>query len=170
VANKFHAEIRLLAPADAAMFRDVRLEALKQNPEAFASTFERENEKPLPWFQERVSQADIFGAFIEDELLGMVGFRAQDGSKTNHKAVLWGMYLRATARNSGLGRRLIEAVVKHACGRVEQLQLTVVSENQAAHRLYKNLGFVEYGREMKALKQDGRYCDEILMVKFLAPD
>jgi RimJ/RimL family protein N-acetyltransferase len=46
----------------------------------------------------------------------------------------------------------------------------VVGENQAAYRFYKNLGFVEYGRETKALKQDGRYYDEILMVKFLAPD
>jgi ribosomal protein S18 acetylase RimI-like enzyme len=169
VANQFHAEIRLLAPADAAMFRDVRLEALRQNPEAFASTFEREKNKPLSWFQERISQADIFGAFIEDELLGMVGFRAQDGSKT-HKAVLWGMYVRAIARNFGLGRRLVDAVVKHASERVEQLQLAVVGENQAAYRFYKNLGFVEYGRETKALKQDGRYYDEILMVKFLAPD
>ena len=169
MANKFHAEIRLLAPADAGMFRDVRLEALRQNPEAFASTFEREKNKPLSWFQERFSQADIFGAFIEDELLGMVGFRAQDGSKTKHKAVLWGMYVRAIARNFGLGRRLVDAVVKHASERVEQLQLAVVGENQAAYRFYKNLGFVEYGRETKALKQDGRYYDEILMVKFLAP-
>jgi ribosomal protein S18 acetylase RimI-like enzyme len=170
VANNFLAEIRLLAPGDAAMFRDVRLEALRQNPEAFASTFEQEKNKPPSWFQERISQADIFGAFIEDELLGIVGFRAQDRSKTKHKAVLWGMYVRAIARNSGLGRRLVDAVVKHASERVEQLQLTVVSENRTAYRLYKNLGFVEYGRETKALKQDGRYYDEILMVKFLAPD
>jgi len=79
------------------------------------------------------------------------------------------MYVRAIARNFGLGRRLVDAVVKHASERVEQLQLAVVGENQAAYRFYKNLGFVEYGRETKALKQDGRYYDEILMVKFLAP-
>ena len=28
-------------------------------------------------------------------------------------------------------------------------------------------GFVEYGFEKRSLKQDGRYYDEVLMVKFL---
>ena len=47
------------------------------------------------------------------------------------------------------------------------VQLTVVSENEAARRLYRAMGFVEYGYEKRALKQDGRYYDEVLMVKFL---
>jgi RimJ/RimL family protein N-acetyltransferase len=47
------------------------------------------------------------------------------------------------------------------------VQLAVVSENEAALRLYEAVGFVEYGYEKRALKQDGRYFDEVLMVKFL---
>jgi RimJ/RimL family protein N-acetyltransferase len=43
----------------------------------------------------------------------------------------------------------------------------VVSENGDARRLYGTLGFVEYGYEKRALKQDERYYDEVLMVKFL---
>ena len=46
-------------------------------------------------------------------------------------------------------------------------KLTVVSENEAARRLYRTLGFIEYGLERRALKQNGRYYDEVLMVKFL---
>ena len=42
------------------------------------------------------------------------------------------------------------------------VQLTVVSENEAARRLYGAMGFVEYGYEKRALKQDGRYYDEVL--------
>lgn len=170
MASEPHAQIGLLAVADAARYRDIRLEALKRNPEAFGSTFEWENDKPLPWFEQRIAQSDIFGAFVEGDLRGIAGYLKQEGSKRDHKAMLWGMYVRANARNSGLGRRLVETVVKHASERVELLQLTVVSENQIAYRLYANLGFVEYGREMKALRLDGRYYDEILMVKFLIPD
>jgi RimJ/RimL family protein N-acetyltransferase len=170
MASNSHARIKLLAATDAALFRDIRLDALQQNPEAFGSTFERESEQPLQWFEERLRQADIFGAFIDDDLLGIAGYMRHENLKQSHKAVLWTMYVRVTARNSGLGKLLVEAVVSHACGRVEQLQLSVVSDNQAAHRLYANLGFVEYGREPKALKQDRRYYDEILMVKFLAPN
>jgi RimJ/RimL family protein N-acetyltransferase len=79
------------------------------------------------------------------------------------------MYVRPGARRSGLGKRLVEVVVRHAAGRVELLQLTVVSENQAARDMYAKLGFVEYGHEINGLKHNGRYYDEILMAKFLQP-
>ena len=159
--------IKLLTPADAAPYRAIRLEALAAHPEAFGSTFEREQEKPLAWFAERLATSDVFGAFIADELAGTAGFRREDGAKTAHKAVLWGMYVRPGARRSGTGRLLVDAVAAHAAQRVEQLQLVVVSENVAAIRLYTAAGFVEYGRGVRALKQDGRYFDEILMTLFM---
>ncbi|MEA3146112.1 MAG: hypothetical protein QOI53_1584, partial [Verrucomicrobiota bacterium] len=51
-----HIEIRRLAQenaADAALYRDIRLEALRANPEAFGSTFEIENALSLSWFFDR---------------------------------------------------------------------------------------------------------------------
>ena len=42
--------IRRLEVADAALFRDIRLEALQKNPEAFGGTFEHESAQPLAWF------------------------------------------------------------------------------------------------------------------------
>jgi ribosomal protein S18 acetylase RimI-like enzyme len=170
VAAHHQPMIRLLTTTDATVYRDVRLEGLRLCPEAFSSTFERESGKPLPWFEDRIAQGNIFGAFVGGELAGVAGCWLQDGTKVNHKAALWGMYVRPAARHSGLGRHLVEAVINHAATRVEQLQLGVVSANEAAVRLYLKMGFCEYGREMKALKRDGRYYDEILMVKFLEPD
>ena len=124
--------IRLLTPADAALYRPIRLEALVTNPEAFASTYEREHDKPLAWFEERLAMSDVFGAFIAGELVGTVGFWRDDGAKT---AVLWGMYVRPQARKSGTGRLLVDGVAAHAATRVEQLHLAVVSENEAAVRM-----------------------------------
>lgn len=158
--------IRPLTPADAARYRAIRLEALVTHPEAFGSTFAREQEKTLAWFEERLTASDVFGAFIGGELVGSAGFRREDGAKTAHKGVLWGMYVRPQARKSGTGRLLVDAVAAHAAKRVEQLHLVVVSENQAALRLYAAAGFVEYGRGVKALKYNGRYYDEILMALF----
>ena len=160
-------EIRLLTSADAALYRAIRLEALAAHPEAFASTFAREQDKPLAWFEERLTISDIFGAFIDGEIVGVAGFRRQDGPQTMHKADLWGMYVRHQAGRAGVGRRLVDAVIAHAATRVEKLQLSVMSKNEAALRLYKAAGFVEYGREVKALKQDGRYFDEVLMDLFV---
>ena len=160
-------QIRRLEAPDAALYRDIRLEALKRNPEAVACTFERENAQPLSWFEAVVGRADIFGAFLDGALVGVAGFAAPEGSKQAHKGLLWGMYVRTAARNMDLGKRLVAAVLDHARGRVELVQLTVVNENKAACRLYGTMGFVEYGYEKRALKQDGRYYDEVLMVKFL---
>src|SRR3974390_632921 len=155
-------QIRLLTPSDAVAYRDIRLEGLQRDPDAFSSTFERESAMPLNWFEERIVNGNVFGALGDSELLGVAGYRPQEGAKVSHKAGFWGMYVRKAARGSGLGERLIEAIVDHATGRVERLHPSVTSGNEAAYRLYRKTGFSEYGREMKALKQDGRYFDEIL--------
>lgn len=162
-------QIKSLAPSDAAAYREIRLEALGLNPEAFGSTFEAESAGPLEHFAERLTSSTVFAAYRNSEWVGMAGFMRRQGLKDEHKGFLWGMYVRADAREAGVGRRLAEAVIDFARKQVELIQLTVVSENEAARRLYISLGFVEYGIERKALKQNGRYYDEILMAKDLTP-
>lgn len=163
-------QIRRLNPSEGVAYREIRLEALRGSPEAFGSTHEAESARPLAHFSERVAACPVFGAFRDAELVGMAGFLGREGLKDAHKGMLWGMYVRPHARNMGVGRRLVETVIAFARERVELLQLAVVSENEAARRLYASLGFVEYGIERKALKQGGRYYDEILMAKDLTGD
>ena len=159
--------IRLLTCDDAVLYRDIRLEGLRQHPEAFASTFEDECSKPSGWFKERIAQSRIFGAFLAQALVGVLGLRTHDDAKQRHKAMLWGMYVRREARQHGIGKGLVDAAVAYASDHVEQLQLAVVTENEAACRLYAKAGFIVYGHQSHALKQHGRYYDDILMVKFL---
>ncbi len=162
--------VRRLLPEDAVLYRDIRLDALKSDPDAFGSTFAEESKEPLHWFTKRLETSAVFGAFADSELVGVVGFFAKPSRKEAHKGVLVGMYVRPEARTGGVGRRLVEAVIDHARQNVEVVQLTVIKENQRAVRLYARLGFVEYGVERKSLKQDGRYWDEVLMAKPLLPD
>ena len=164
-------EIRRLAqeaPADAVLYRDIRLEALQANPEAFGSTFELENARPLSWFSDRLGDSTVLGAFRNAKLVAIAGFAVQQGQKMAHKGILWGMYVRPAARNLKVGRRLVEAVCDHARRQVELIQLTVVRDNEQARSLYTRLGFLEYGVEKNALKQDGRYYDLVLMAKDLS--
>ncbi|HEY0703701.1 MAG TPA: GNAT family N-acetyltransferase [Candidatus Acidoferrales bacterium] len=161
-------QIRQLASADAFVYRECRLEALRSSPEAFGSTYEQEYPQTLDWFADRLRSSDMFGAFRGAELMGIAGLLVGKGLKEKHKGLLVSMFVRGAARKMGLGRRLAEAVMEHARARVELIQLSVVSENEAAIRLYQDLGFVEYGREKKALKQGGRYYDEIWMARDLS--
>jgi ribosomal protein S18 acetylase RimI-like enzyme len=79
------------------------------------------------------------------------------------------MYVRPRARGVGIGAVLIDAVIEHARQHVEQIQLTVISENMAARRLYERFGFREYGFEKEAAKYRGRYHDDVLMARMLRP-
>ncbi|MGH2453471.1 MAG: GNAT family N-acetyltransferase [bacterium] len=162
-----HIQIRRLAPADALLYRDTRLEALRSDPVAYGSTFEAENARPLSWFSDRLSGSNVFGAFRDSELVGIVELFIEEGKKVAHKGLLRGMYVQPGSRKAGVGRRLVETIIDFARKRVELIQLAVVSDNEQARRLYASLGFLEYGIERNALKQDGRYYDEVLMAKDL---
>jgi len=161
-------ELRRLSPEDAALFREIRLEGLKRDPDAFSSTLEVESDQPLAFFAERLGRSTVFGAFRGPGLLGVAGFLVQPGPKHAHKGLLWGMYVRPEARGAGIARKLVEAVIEHARTRVELLQLSVVSENEAALRLYTRLGFAQYGVDRYGAKYRGKYHDDVLMVKMLA--
>lgn len=155
--------IRRLRSDDAASFKAIRLEALKANPELFGSTFELEHELDMTWFAGRLEDAHVMGAFRDGELVGTAGFSIQQGQKNAHKGRLWGMYVRSSSRNVGIGRLLVSAILEVARENVELIQLSVVRENRPARRLYESVGFVEFGIEPKALKYGGKYYDEAHM-------
>jgi RimJ/RimL family protein N-acetyltransferase len=159
--------IRPLRPDEPELYREIRLEALRLHPEAFGASFEDEAARPLAFFEQRLTANTIFGGFVGQALMGTAGFMPEAGAKRIHKAHLWGMYVRQPARGSGLARLLVDAVLDHAKNRVELIQLTVVSDNLAAQRLYAAAGFQPYGLEIRALKVAGRYLDEVLMVRLL---
>jgi hypothetical protein len=64
-------EIRRLAQDDAVLYRHIRPEALQASPEAFGSTFEVENARPLSWFSDRLGSSTVLGAFRDAELGGI---------------------------------------------------------------------------------------------------
>jgi ribosomal protein S18 acetylase RimI-like enzyme len=158
-------EIRRLRSQDAVLYREVRLEALLRNPEAYSSTYEAEAGQSLTWFADRLADSAVFGAFSGSDLLGIASFLIPLEGKEGHKGMLAGMYVRPAARRTGIARQLVDAVLDYARDHVELIELAVVGENNAALHLYASLGFVEYGREKNGLKDRGRYYDCVLMAK-----
>lgn len=73
------------------------------------------------------------------------------------------MYVRPEVRGTGLAAALVARVAEQARGAVEEVQLTVVTSNTAAVRLYTRAGFSQYGLERRALKIGTQYYDEALM-------
>ena len=169
--------VRLLSGADAAAFQALRLAALAGYPAAFASAHDEEADQRVEEVALRLEQGAVFGAFASGAfgggafgggaLAGSAGLTVPARAKKRHKGDLWGVYVCETVRGQGVGRRLVEAVIAHARGRVEQLHATVTIGNQAAHQLYRSLGFRTYGIEPRGLKVGDAYFDQELLVLLL---
>lgn len=164
-------EIRLLNPNDAAQHQSLRLAALQTNPEAFGSSYEEEVNFSTATFQDRLQSANVwtFGAFEQGQLIGTATLVKETKLKLQHKAHIFAVYVSPKKRGLGIGRSLIEEVINKArnLNNVEQLNLSVVTTNTAAVKLYKSLGFQTFGHEKRALKIAETYFDEEHMVLFL---
>lgn len=164
--------IRQLSVADAEAYWALRLESLKQSPESFLMTIEEELklENPIQKYAEAMQIINRFtyGAFVNDELVGVVTLQLETPSKIRHKANILAMFVSQKHRGLKIGKSLMLHLIDNAILlKLEQLHLTVVSNNIAAKNLYTTLGFTRYGLEEKALKLNGKYWDEEHMVLFL---
>jgi len=67
-------DIRILRPADAAEYRELRLRALREHPEALTSGYEEESQKSIDTTKTRLSPKSgntFWGAFLNEVLVGM---------------------------------------------------------------------------------------------------
>ncbi|MGG1516896.1 GNAT family N-acetyltransferase [Paenibacillus oryzisoli] len=162
-------EIRKITKQDAAPFWQLRLEGLQQSPISFSSSHEEAMLLSHEQVLKRINEADdnyILGCFDEaGELVGMAGFMRETSLKLKHKGFIWGVYVTQNARKQGIGRRLMEEIIRQAKELPELMQicLSVTSSNLPAKRMYETLGFVTYGVEKNALFVDGVLWDEDLM-------
>lgn len=162
--------LRALRLEEAPQWRQLRLDALRSDPAAFALTYEEALAQSLPEFQAQITTPDspnaIFGAFHDDALIGAASFRVHPRQKMRHKADLNGLFVRKDFRGQGIGAALVRAVIAHARQHVTVLRLSVAAENTQASALYRALGFVPYGFERRALCADGQYYDEELLALY----
>jgi ribosomal protein S18 acetylase RimI-like enzyme len=159
--------IRRLGPADAEVFRAVRLEALTAAPEAFGSSPEEESARSVDVLRSRLTDTSpdaVFGAFADGALIGIAGFMLSLGIKKRHKGVLWGVFVHSQWRSRGVGERLVRTVIHHATDHVLTLQAAVVTSNATARNIYHRLGFVAYGVEPRALRVGDVFHDEEMLM------
>lgn len=162
--------IRLLGAEDWQLFRSIRLEALRQEPAAFASTVDDWEQRPEAAWRRRLAETPVFVALHNGEPVGVMGLARERSSKMAHRAVIIMVYVRASARGSGLAAALLEALTRHALAiGIRQLELAVSVENQAAIRFYMRNGFREIGRIPGGFREQDREVDELLMARRIAP-
>lgn len=160
-------EIKILSINEVNGFRTIRLSALKNSPEMFGSTYAIEVEKPTVFFENCLSNSIVFGVYYENKIIGLATFTQENGIKFSHKADLSSVFIEPEFQRKGVAGQLLTAVIEYSKKHVEQILLTVATDNKAAIHLYEKLGFQTYGIEVKALKDKGKYIDEVLMKLFV---
>lgn len=159
--------INLLSKKDWQAWKQIRLNALKSSPTSFASSFEEESNCPNEKFQEDLVKNDIFGVFVDSNLIASAGFYSLNAIKLKHRGMLWGMYTQPEYRRHSVASNLIDTIIIHAKNRVTQLHLSCVTTNLNAITLYQKHGFKIYGTEPNSLKVSDHFFDEHLMVHLL---
>jgi GNAT superfamily N-acetyltransferase len=134
--------VREVVAADWQALRDIRLEALRDAPEAFGSTFAREAAFGEADWQRRISRGGSFLAYLPEasasEPVGLIGGYVEDPETVE----LVSMYVRPRARGRGVGEALIATVIDWAGERsAASVHLWVTETNKPARLLYERCGF-----------------------------
>jgi len=161
--------VRRLSAGDADEFRRVRLEGFTANPDLFRVAVEDEAAISGQEVAERLTREHVVGAFVEGVLQGIGGLTRFAGARLDHRALLWGMYVRPEARGAGAGDAIVGALLDEArrIG-IRSVLLTVIAGNERAERLYRRWGFERYGVEPGAVRTASGYVDEVLMIRRFA--
>ena len=156
--------IRRLGVADAAIYRDLRLEGLLTHPQAFTAAHEIESRKPLSFFEERVASSHVIGGSLGGRpVAGIMGLHIPPSPRTGHIGDIWGVYLQDVARGTGLASAMLNTLVEEARGKVEAVTLGVGAYNIPAQRAYLKAGFLPVAFMPRVVRVGETYYDEILM-------
>lgn len=160
-------EIRQLTKDDFGILKAIRMEALRLEPAAFASSLEDWASLSDEEWAARL-QLPIFVAFKAGEPVGIMGLLPQQASKMKHRSTLIMVYLRSSARGQGLAEGLLAAVTEFAVQNgISQIELNVSSKNGRAIRFYERSGFRMIGLIPAGMIHEGEEVDEVIMARRL---
>lgn len=156
--------IKKLIKHDADHYRNIRLEALSNNPDSFGTMYAEEAIMTIDKFREKIPADNnnfILGCYRDEDLIGIAAFHQESRIKLRHKAYIRSMYVKPECRKKGIGKLLLNELIERAKAiqEIEILLLDVITNNLPAKQLYLSFGFQMFGIEKMAYKLNHQYFD-----------
>ncbi|MBN1429551.1 MAG: GNAT family N-acetyltransferase [Anaerolineae bacterium] len=165
-------DIRPAQETDYQTYRELRLEALRNHPEAFGADYAANAEQPMTFWTERLrslgSNNMIYFAVHNEALVGMGGIYRGNSQKTQHSATIVSVYVQPEWRGLKIAEGLVFRCIEW--GRTQRaaiVKLTVSATNTTAIRVYSRCGFAVYGIEPQTICLDGIMYDGLLMSRHI---
>jgi RimJ/RimL family protein N-acetyltransferase len=156
-------------------YKDLRIFAVQESPEAFSTTPSEEEEREDKYWINRleenidINNMKILFAEYENKIVGMVGIHFHHQEKIKHIGEIGSVFVLPEYRGKGISKKLLEQAI--LIGRekvkIEKVVLEVTVTQTTAIALYKKLGFRTVGTLKDELKIGNRYLDHLYMEKLL---
>ncbi len=161
-------KIKVLESSDLDEFCRVRLNSLEEYPVAFSMMPELFKSAPVEAKRAQLddSASDspnfILGIFLEDKLLGIIGFLVNQRGSVAHKGTMWGFYIDPKYQSKGLGRALLKAYIEkiNSIESIKFHRLMTPVNGKNAISLFESVGFIKYGQEPNAISDGKDYFDQ----------
>jgi ribosomal protein S18 acetylase RimI-like enzyme len=166
-------EVVKLNPSDWPVYKELRLRALQEEPQAFGASYAENLSRPDSYWMERLSEVAngknwLLFAKEGGNLIGMMGgFRKKEEPEDTVNIIA--VYVVGEARGKGVSKKLMQTMLQEfendpTIGRVK---LSVNKDQAAAVGLYESFGFKVTGEENVKMG-DGKFHDELNMEKMIA--
>ena len=154
-------EVSLLGPDQWERLKQIRIRALKANPDAFgADLYEVETRSREDWIRDYAKE-DYLVASINGVDAGMLYIEVLNG---DHGATCWigGCWTDPTYRGKGVMRALFDFIDKNASQKNWMRQgLGVWTDNYTAIKAYESLGFAFVGEKMPG-SREGKFFQHMV--------
>ena len=109
--------VRALGDEDWQVYRDIRIKALKESPDAFAASAQQEEQKDEEFWHKRMSRSRRLVAEQDGAVVGVVSVKTLDPDETKRDdkaAELFGLYVVPELRGKGISWKLVQAATDQA--------------------------------------------------------
>jgi len=147
--------IRRLSPGEATLYRQIRLEALRESPEAFATSYEsalKRNDESWIAQAEGSAHGDDRATFLvmDEEPVGMAALYRDAADHTEGELIQ--MWIAPAYRGSSLAVDLLRHVSNWAAERgIKSVRAEVTEGNTRALRFYERQGFRRIASERSGM-------------------